>query len=158
MGHTKKLFINAVMEVPCSTWRAWTKVSTLKNRLNRQASSVHSKRIIRLHCWETFWPKDMEQTQTGGYNGKYAIVKEERKVCLLYITLKLSLLFVGNFGEITPLLSLGKQRSHHNSARESSNHSQSQPRRISLCGQYSIFVSCRSDLETSAQEAVTFSE
>ena len=70
-----------------------------------------------------------------------------------YITLKLSLLFFGNFGEITPLLSLGKQRSHHNSAWESSNHSQSQPRRISLCGQYSIFVSCRSDLETSAQEA-----
>ena len=82
MGHTKKLFINAVMEVPCSTWRAWTKVSTLKNRLNRQASSVHSKRIIWLHSRETFWPIDTEQTQTGGYNGKYAIVKEERKVCL----------------------------------------------------------------------------
>ena len=77
MGHTKKLFINAAMEVPCSTWRAWTKVSTLKNRLNRQASSVHSKRVIRLHSRETFWPIDMEQTQTGGYNGKYAIVKEE---------------------------------------------------------------------------------
>jgi len=77
MGHTKKLFINAAMEVPCSTWRAWTKVSTLKNRLNRQASSVHSKRIIWLHSRETFWPINTEQTQTGSYNRKYVIVKEE---------------------------------------------------------------------------------
>ena len=33
--------------------------------------------MIWLHSRETFWPIDMEQTQTGGYNGKYAIVKEE---------------------------------------------------------------------------------
>jgi len=55
---TKKLFIDAAMKVPCRTWWARTKVSTLEYRLNsRQACPVHCKGVIRLYSCKSFGPK-----------------------------------------------------------------------------------------------------
>jgi len=54
---TKKLFIDAVMKVPCRTWWTRTKVSTLEYRLfSRQACPVHCKGVIWFYSCKSFGP------------------------------------------------------------------------------------------------------